>query len=117
MSTEIDKLPFNTTTDLPVRDIPRETISHTADPQVNATYVPPPPPKYIEESPKPKYEEFKLPIILSILYFLWNIPSVQGYVEKIAPIFTDATFGLMAKSLAFGTFYYAFTLGVIYFVK
>ena len=117
MSTEIDKLPFNTPTDLPVRDIPRETIAHVADPQVNTTYVPPPPPKYIEDNPKPKYEEYKLPVILSILYFLWNIPSVQGYVEKLAPIFTDPTFGLVAKSVSFGAFYYAFTLGVIYFVK
>ena len=79
MSTEIDKLPFNTSTDLPVRDIPRETISHVADPQ--------------------------------------NIPSVQTYVEKLAPIFIDPNFGLVAKSISFGVFYYVFTLGVVYFVR
>ena len=116
MSTEIDKLPFNSSTDLPARDIPRDTIAHVADPQVNTNYVPPPPPKYIEES-NPKFEEYKLPVILSILYFLWNIPMVQAYVEKIAPIFTDSTFGLVAKSVSFGAFYYAFTLGIVYFVK
>jgi len=116
MSTEIDKLPFNSPTDLPARDIPRETVAHVTDPQVNTTYVPPPSARYIEDS-KPRYEEYKLPIILSILYFLWNIPIVQSNIERIAPIFTDATFGLVAKSVCFGGFYYAFTLGVIYFGK
>jgi len=117
MSTEIDKLPFNTPTDLPARDIPRETISHTVDPQVNTNYVPTSPPKYIDDTPPSRYEEYKLPVILSILYFLWNIPMVQGYIEKFAPIFTDATFGLAAKSAAFGAFYHAFTLALVYFVK
>jgi hypothetical protein len=118
MSTEIDKLPFNTSTDLPVRDIPRETISHVADPQINTHYVPPPVPRYIDEDkPKQNYEEYKLPLILSILYFLWNIPSVQTYIEKLAPIFIDSNFGLVAKSISFGAFYYVFTLGVVYFIK
>ncbi len=39
MATEIDKLPYNTT-DLPARDIPRETIEHAIDPQTTPTYVP-----------------------------------------------------------------------------
>jgi len=115
MSTEIDKLPFNTPTDLPARDIPRETVHHVTDPQTNTTYVPLAN-KYIEET-KQKYEEYKLPIILSILYFLWNIPSVQATLERVAPIFVDPTFGLVAKSVCFGAFYYAFTLGIVFFVK
>lgn len=115
MSTEIDNLPFNTPTDLPARDIPRETVAHVTDPQVTTTYVPPAP-RYIEDT-KPKYEEYKLPIILSILYFIWSIPTVQGYVERLSPIFVDPSFGLVAKSVCFGIFYYAFTLGIVHFVK
>jgi len=46
MATEIDKLPYNST-DLPARDIPRETIEHAIDPQTTPTYVPSAP-KYLD---------------------------------------------------------------------
>jgi len=121
MATDIDKLPFNTTTDLPARDIPRETIEHVADPQTTPTYVPQAP-KYIEEQPVyrqvDRWEEFRLPALLSILYFLWNVPSVQLMVERTFPsVFTDATMGLFAKSVCFGALYYAVTIGATYLGK
>jgi hypothetical protein len=121
MATEIDKLPYNTTTDLPARDIPRETIEHAIDQQTTPTYVPSAP-KYIEQQPlQPtfdRWEEFRLPALLSILYFLWSVPSVQLMVERMAPsIFTDATTGLFAKSVCFGALYYAVTIGATYLGK
>ena len=121
MATDIDKLPFNTTTDLPARDIPRETIEHAVDPQTTPTYVPNAP-KYIEQQPiqrqVDRWEEFRLPALLSILYFLWNVPSVQLMVERTFPnIFTDATMGLFAKSVCFGALYYAVTVGATYLGK
>jgi hypothetical protein len=121
MATDIDKLPFNTTTDLPARDIPRETIEHAVDPETRPTYVPQAP-KYLEEQPVYKqvdrWEEFRLPALLSILYFLWSVPSVQLMVERTFPsIFTDATMGLFAKSAGFGALYYAVTIGATYLGK
>jgi hypothetical protein len=121
MATEIDKLPYNTTTDLPARDIPRETIEHAIDQQTTPTYVPSAP-KYIEQQSLyptvDRWEEFRLPALLSILYFLWSVPSVQLMVERMAPsIFTDATMGLFAKSVCFGALYYAVTIGATYLGK
>ena len=116
MATEIDKLPYNN--DLPARDIPRETIDHAIDSQTTPTYVPAPPPKYIEESRTDKWEEFRLPALLSILYFLWNVPSIQLMVERTFPsVFADATMGLFAKSVCFGLFYYGVTIGTVYLSK
>ena len=73
MATEIDKLPYNST-DLPARDIPRETIDHAIDQQTTPTYVPSAP-KYIQQQQvQPsvdRWEEFRLPALLSILYFLF----------------------------------------------
>ena len=121
MATDIDKLPFNTTTDLPARDIPRETIEHVADPETRPTYVAQAP-KYFEEQPiyrqVDRWEEFRLPALLSILYFLWSVPSVQLMVERTFPsVFTDATMGLFAKSVCFGALYYAVTIGATYLGK
>ena len=117
MATEIDKLPYNTT-DLPARDIPRETIEHAIDPQTTPTYVPSAP-KYIEQQHVQqtidRWEEFRLPALLSILYFLWSVPSIQVMVERFAPsIFADPTMGLFAKSICFGALYYAVTIGATY---
>lgn len=118
MATEIDKLPYNST-DLPARDIPRETIEHAIDPQTTPTYVPSAP-KYIQQQPmqqiqSDRWEEFRLPALLSILYFLWSVPSVQLMVERMAPsLFSDPTTGLFAKSVCFGALYYAVTIGATY---
>ena len=116
MATEIDKLPYNGT-DLPVRDVPRETIDHTVDPEIRQTYVPSAP-KYIEQPIPERWEEYRLPVLLSILYFLWNIPSVQQTVERMFPsIFSDPSMGLLAKSVCFGILYYVFTVGSVYLGK
>ena len=118
MATEIDKLPYNTT-DLPARDIPRETIEHAIDPQTTPTYVQSAP-KYIEpvQVQQDRLEEFRLPALLSILYFLWNIPSVQQMVERMFPsIFSDPSMSLFAKSVCFGILYYVFTIGLAYLGK
>ena len=119
MATEIDKLPYNSTTELPARDIPRETIEHVADPQTTPTYVPSAP-KYIQAQPLQvdRWEEFRLPALLSILYFLWNVPTVKQMVERTFPtVFTDTTTGLFARSVCFGALYYATTFAAAYFGK
>ena len=115
MATEIENLPYNNKIELPSRDIPRETIEHAADPQVVPNYVPPKEQKYIETQSthtEPSkidrfLDEFRTPIMLSILYFLFELPVVHSTLTRMAPtVFVDGTVGLAAKSVCFGALYY-----------
>jgi len=98
MSTPISELPYNTATnkvtELPERDIPRETITHTTDAQVTPTYMPPKPQEYIEHQPVQYHpptqskmekilEEFKLPIL--VLATVDPPPNVVPCVFAIRP--------------------------------
>lgn len=128
MATEIENLPYNSTVkmELPSRDIPRETIDHAADPQVVPQYVPAKEPRYIESQPVHNetskmdrfIEEFRMPIMLSILYFLFEIPMIHSMLTRIAPsVFADGTTGLIAKSVCFGSAYYIAMMGADYLSK
>jgi hypothetical protein len=115
MSTEISQLPY--TAELPIRDVPRETVDHTIDPQTIPTYISPAE-KYITPDKKENWEEYKLPILLSILYFLYNIPSLQKMIERALPqMLSDPTMSLMAKSAGYGLLYYLVTIGSVYLGK
>jgi len=125
MSTPISELPYNTSTnkvtELPARDIPRETISHTTDAQVTPTYIPPKQQEYIEEQPvhyQPPtqskmdrlMEEFKLPILLAVLYFIFQMPAIQSFIIRVFPSIAHAgeltTLGVIVKSIFFGLSYH-----------
>jgi hypothetical protein len=128
MSTPISELPYNTatntvsaTTELPPRDIPRETVNHTTDAQVTPTYIPPKQQEYIEQQPvhyQPPaqskmdrlFEEFKLPILLSVLYFIFQMPTVHSFIIRVFPSIAHAgeltTLGVMVKSVLFGLSYH-----------
>lgn len=125
MATNISDLPYNTKTDLPARDIPRETIDHVADPQVTPNYMPPKERAYIEEQPTyveqsklDKFiEEFRIPLLVALLYFLFETPTIQTMLSRLAPsLFTDTT-GLLAKSICFGAMYYSAMMGADYLSK
>jgi hypothetical protein len=117
MATNINDLPYNTTTELPQRDIPRETIEHAADPQITQTYTQPKQPDYIEHqqvqlstpSKLDRFlEEFRMPILVSILYILFNLPIVQSSLEKMAPsLFMESSTSILSKGLLFGSLYYS----------
>ena len=133
MSTPIAELPYNTvanttSADLPARDIPRETITHTTDAQVKPTYIPPKQPEYIQQQQVNIYqpskvdkllEEFRLPIILSILYFIFQMPSVQSFIVRMIPSVVNnnelTTMGVMVKSVLFGLSYHITMMGIDYF--
>ena len=123
MATNITDLPYNTKTELPSRDIPRETIDHVADPQVNPTYIPPKEreyieqqPTYVEQSKLDRFiEEFRIPLLVALLYFLFETPSIQTMVSRFAPI-SDTT-GLLVKSVCFGAMYYSAMMGADYLSK
>ncbi len=124
MSTPISELPYNTATnkvtDLPARDVPRETITHTTDAQITPNYIPPKQQEYIEQQPvyqqptqskmEKILEEFKLPILLSVLYFIFQMPAIQSFLIRVFPSIAQAdeltTLGIVVKSLFFGLSYH-----------
>jgi hypothetical protein len=121
MSTNLSDLPF-TPTPLPERDIPRETISHIVDPQIPANYVPKAPEYMPPPSPPPapssliRYvEEFRVPIVLSLLYYIFQMAFVQDALRKFVPsIFKPdgnlSSMGTVVKSGLFGAAFYGITV-------
>jgi hypothetical protein len=126
MSTNIADLPYTapapSTTQLPERDIPRETLPHVVDPQTTVNYVPkapeymPPPPQPPAPSLMVKYvEEFRVPIVLSLLYYIFQMGFVQDALHKFVPsIFKPdgnlSSTGMIVKSGLFGVAFYGLTV-------
>jgi len=124
-STNISDLPYTTppvTQALPERDIPRETIQHTVDPQATVQYMPPRQPDYIPPAPSPQskmdyskiMEQMRLPVLLSLLYFIFQMDSFQSLLRRLVPsLFSDAgnisSKGLLVKSGLFGAAFYLLT--------
>ena len=120
MSTNINDLPFNPPEGgkLPERDIPRDTINHVVDQEAKVQYVPsypsyiPPP----TPSPRPSMvaqyiDEFRVPILLSLLYYIFQLGFVQDMLLKFTPFLFKAdggltTYGAFAKIVMFGFSYF-----------
>jgi hypothetical protein len=133
MSSNIDDLPYNNspiqkTVELPARDIPRETVNHTTDVQTTPNYIPPKQPDYIEQQPTyypppsgklDKFlEEFRIPILLSILYFIFQLPMVQAFIIRMFPSVAQnndlTTLGVIIKSVCFGLSFHVTMFGIDY---
>jgi hypothetical protein len=131
-------------TQLQSRDIPMTTSGLSADPQVMPNYVPPPPQnidyiknyeqtsdminqynkgKHMNDSLDDMYNEIQTPILLAVLYFLFQLPffkrflftyisflfSNDGNYNINGYLFTSVLFGLLFHLLMkttsyFGTF-------------
>jgi hypothetical protein len=131
-------------TQLPSRDIPMNTSNVTVDPQVVPNYVPEPPQnhdyiknyeqtndivnnynrnKQINDSLDDIYNEIQTPLLLSVLYFLFQLPFFKKTLYTYIPflfsndgnynlngyLFTSILFGvlfhfLMKTTSYFGTF-------------
>jgi hypothetical protein len=131
-------------TQLPSRDIPMNTNNISADPQVMPNYVPPAPPmqdyirnheqtsdminnynrgKQINNSLDDMYNEIQTPLLLAVLYFLFQLPFFKRFLYTYIPflfsndgnyningfLFTSILFGmlfhlLMKTTCYFGTF-------------
>ena len=133
-STNISDLPYTTppvasapqqAARLPDRDIPRETIQHTIDPQANVQYLPPQPPDYIPPAAPPAskldytklYEEFRVPVMIALLYFVFQLDSFQGLLRRIIPaLFSESgqltSKGVFVKSGLFGSAFYLLTFAM-----
>jgi len=126
-------------TSLPSRDIPLQTDQLTNDNQVRPNYVPQPITKdYINDanddinnyysyeknqnSLDSIYDELQAPLLLSVLYFLFQLPFFKKAVFKYLPFFchTDGNYnfnGLLFTCALFGFIYYTLSKGVKNFSK
>ena len=119
-------------TQLPSRDIPMTTSGHSTDPQVQPNYVPPPqnPVDYIknyeessdmvdeynknmsrQNSLDDMYNEIQTPLLLAVLYFLFQLPFFRKFLFSYFPILfsNDGNFninGFIFSSVLFGLLYY-----------
>ncbi len=124
MTTNVADLPFNKA-ELPSRDIPRETVEHVTDAQVTQQYVPPRAPEYIHRPVPDKQskmdkllEEFRIPIMVGVVYLLFEMPMIQAFLLRTAPsLLADSSTGLLFKSAAFACAFYAVSMGLEYMSK
>lgn len=119
-------------TQLPSRDIPMNTTGHSNDPQVQPNYVPQPqtPVDYIrnyeqtsdmineynknmrqQNSLDDMYNEIQTPLLLAVLYFLFQLPFFRKFLFSYFPILfsNDGNFninGFLFSSVLFGLLFY-----------
>ena len=115
---------------LPERDIPRENTHITQDVNIKANYIPEAPDDYIKKyqtneviqqvhakrEEKNKnidflYEELQTPILITLIYFLFQMPFVStALIKHIPKLFKNDgnlnTQGRLFKSILFGCCYY-----------
>jgi len=118
-------------TALPSRDIPQSTV-HFADQETKPNYVPEQPEQqdYIQNSDNEQeiltrrmknqnsrdsleilYDEFQIPIIIGLLYFIFQLPVVKSKFLSILPSLYNKDgnpnlTGYVLNSLFFGSMYY-----------
>lgn len=120
-------------TQLPSRDIPMTTTSHSNDPQIQPNYVPPPPPQhddYIKDYEQTNdminnyssnlkrqnnlddaYNEIQTPLLLAVLYFLFQLPFFKKFLFTYLPVLfsNDGNLninGFLFTSILFGLLFY-----------
>lgn len=129
---QIQKAAANGTTALPSRDIPIDTMKVVNDNQTQPNYIPPPqvqenyiknyetPQQVIEENNKQTsmstlfdtlFYEMQLPIIIALLYFLFQLPAVKKHSKIILPfLFKDDgnpnLYGYIFNSILFASMFY-----------
>ena len=126
---------------LPQRDIPRENNHITQDTHVKPNYIPEGPDDYIkkyqtneivQEVNKKKeeksknmeflYEELQTPILISLIYFLFQLPVVKKtLIKNIPKLFKNDgnlnTQGYLFNSILFGSSYYLLTKAINYIAE
>tara|TARA_Y100001970_G_scaffold291841_1_gene430609 strand:- start:3122 stop:3667 length:546 start_codon:yes stop_codon:yes gene_type:complete len=123
----LQKAANNNMTTLPIRDVPHDPERITRDPQIQPNYVPPPPNQnYIEDEMEYEemmrrnqneyqqkermdslYDEIQQPVIVSILFFLFQLPFFNKTLLKFVPTLFKADghpkfMGYLLKTFMFG---------------
>ena len=129
---QIQKAAANGTTALPSRDIPIDQVRVANDNQTQPNYIPPPqveenyiknnetPQQIIEENNKKMiaanlydtlFNEMKLPIIIALLFFLFQLPAVKKHSKNMFPYLfkndgNPNLYGYMFNSVMFASMVY-----------
>tara|TARA_A100001015_G_C14893535_1_gene673424 strand:- start:523 stop:960 length:438 start_codon:yes stop_codon:yes gene_type:complete len=138
VSATIQKASQDGSTKLPSRDIPMNTLHLAADAQVNADHIPLEEKmrdyigeyddtqdvikKHMEEQNNYNrlenvYNEIQTPVLIMLLYFLFQLPIVNSMVFKIFPrlFHKDGNLtmsGLLLKTSLYGLLYYGIMKGI-----
>lgn len=113
----------NANTRLPSRDIPMDTNRIHQDKEAKPNYVPVERNDYIENEPNHAeytkqdtsydsiYDDMQIPFIISILYFVFQLPFMNKLLQQYIPFIflTDGNLslkGYFIKSLLFASLYY-----------
>jgi hypothetical protein len=131
----IQQASISGSTKLPSRDIPMNTNGFNNDPYVIPNYVPPPPTTnrdYIQNyentsdmvntynknleysnSLDNMYNEIQTPLLIAVLYFLFQLPFFRNLLFKFLPFLfsTDGNYninGYLFTSIIFGVLFYTF---------
>jgi hypothetical protein len=135
----LQKASVNGLTQLPSRDIPRTTEGITNDAQIQPNYIPQPNPAQMQEDYIQKmqqmnqstneiidehnkkanfsssldnlYDEIQTPLLLAILFFIFQLPIFKKYLFLYIPFlfFNDGNYnikGYLTISVLFGSIYY-----------
>jgi hypothetical protein len=117
---------------LPSRDIPQNTQGHTQDAYIKPNYIPPPnhtdyindtqdTSEYINSYQQDQrmknsldsiYDEIQTPLLISILYFLFQLPIIKKTLFKYIPLLChgDGNYnlnGLLFSSVVFGLLFFS----------
>ena len=131
-------------TRLPSRDIPMTTTGHSVDPQIIPNYVPPPPERRVDyiknheneedivnnynknkqtgDSLDDMYNEIQVPLLIIILYFLFQLPFFKKLLYTYIPFLflNDGNYninGYLFTSIAFGMLFHFIIKTSYYFGK
>jgi hypothetical protein len=129
-------------TQLPSRDIPMTTNNISTDPQIMPNYVPQPPPqnidyiknyeqtsdmvnqynnrKHINDSLDDMYNEIQTPVLLAVLYFLFQLPFFKRFFYTYIPFLfsNDGNYninGYLFISILFGLLFHFLMKTASYF--
>tara|TARA_A100001011_G_C14050199_1_gene731535 strand:- start:1 stop:714 length:714 start_codon:yes stop_codon:yes gene_type:complete len=120
-------------TQLPSRDIPMNPTQTANDVEIKPNFVPPPPrhEDYIQNMQTPDelvnqnnkqiiyqnnleqfYSTIQLPLIVSLLYFIFQLPYFRQFIKKMLP----SLFGNDGNMNLYGFFFNSVLFGVLFFV-
>ena len=133
LNSNINQLQNTGASQLPSRDIPRDTHDVVTDPNIQLDYLPKATADYIGEYDSDGailkknnaveknnsfidkiFNEFQITLVIVILFFIFQLPFINSAIMKFIPkLFNESgnlnTFGMLSKSILFGTAYYVIT--------
>lgn len=120
-------------TQLPSRDIPMNPTQNANDVEIKPNFVPPPPSHedYIQNMQTPDelvnqnnrqmnyqnnleqfYSEIQLPLIVSLLYFIFQLPYFRQFIKKMLP----SLFKNDGNMNLYGFFFNSALFGILFFI-